>query len=298
VERIESPIAAAQRCRTVRDTSPTTRIGFIPTMGALHEGHLALVRRAAADNDLVVVSIFVNPLQFDDARDLAAYRRDFDGDCALLEGAGANIAFTGQLDEFFPEYDLDGPSGVDAIESIDPGPAARAGLEGDVRPGHFEGVATIVRRLFDLVRPHVAYFGAKDWQQTLVVRHVAGCGEPRIVVVPTERELSGLARSSRNARLSDAERDRAAVVHRALLAAREAFAAGERDAGVLEHRMRDVLQSAVGTEIEYAALRDAGTLATFDGPVPEGGARVLVAARLGGVRLIDNLALVPDEDEE
>ncbi|WP_419186467.1 pantoate--beta-alanine ligase [Rohdeia mirabilis] len=298
MERIESPIAAAERCRTVRDTSPSTRIGFVPTMGALHEGHLALVRRAAAENDLVVVSIFVNPLQFDDARDLAAYHRDFDGDCALLEGAGAHIAFTGGLDEFFPEYDLYGPSGTDVIEAVDPGPAARAGLEGDVRPGHFEGVATIVRRLFDLVRPHVAYFGAKDWQQTLVVRHVAGSGEPSIVVVPTDREASGLARSSRNARLSPAQREHAAVVHRALLAAREAFAGGERDPVALEGRMRAVLDREDGTEIEYAALRDARTLATFDGPVPDDGARALVAVRLAGVRLIDNLGLVPDEESE
>lgn len=267
-------------------------------MGALHEGHLALVQRAASENDLVVVSIFVNPLQFDDPRDLAAYRRDFDGDCALLESAGATIAFTGELAEFFPEYDLEGPSGADAIEPVDPGPAARAGLEGNVRSGHFEGVATIVRRLFDLVRPHVAYFGAKDWQQTLVVRHVAANGEPRIVVVPTEREPTGLARSSRNARLSAEERDRAAVVYQSLCAAREAFAAGERDPRVLMQRLRDVLASAAGAEIEYADLRDARTLEPIEGRVPEAGARALVAVRLGDVRLIDNLGLVPAEDAQ
>jgi pantoate--beta-alanine ligase len=282
-QRLDQPAAAAETCRRWRDEGAT--IGFVPTMGALHDGHLELVRRAARDNARVVVSVFVNPLQFDDPRDLAAYPRDFAGDCALLAGAGADLAFTGDLLGFFPEVD-----DAREIEKVDPGPAARE-LEGAHRPGHFDGVATIVRRLFDLVRPHVAYFGEKDYQQTLVVRHVAGAHGPRVVVVPTVREPSGLARSSRNERLEPGVRARAAVVYRALRSAAEAFAHGERDRARLERVLRDALASEPDLAVEYAELRDPASLAPLPARVPDAGCRALVAVRLGGVRLIDNLGL-------
>lgn len=288
MQREHEPFVAAQVCRQWRDGSDQlapARIGFVPTMGALHDGHLELVRRSAAENDRTVVSVFVNPLQFDEASDLAAYPRDFDADCALLAEAGADLAFTGDLEGFFPEYD-----DADSIERLDPGPVA-AGLEGAHRPGHFEGVATIVRRLFDLVRPHRAYFGAKDWQQTLVVRGVTRGDEPVVVVVPTVREADGLAMSSRNARLSPDERERASVVSRALFAARDAFAAGERDAAALEATLNGVLAEVAQFEVEYAVVRDADSLAPFDASVAGTRARALVAGRLGSVRLIDNLGL-------
>jgi pantoate--beta-alanine ligase len=287
LERLDGPAAAAERCRAWRDEGHT--LGFVPTMGALHDGHLELVRRAARENDRVVVSVFVNPLQFDDPKDLAAYPRDFAADCDLLERAGAHLAFTGDLFSFFPEAE----SRAD-IESVDPGPAARE-LEGRVRPGHFDGVATIVRRLFDLVRPHHAYFGAKDYQQTLVVRHVARVGVPRIVVVPTVREAHGLARSSRNERLSAHDRARAAVVSRALFEARAAFAKGERSRAALERRVHEVLASERDVAVEYVAFADPQTLAPLGERVPDTGCRVLVAVRLGGVRLIDNVGLGADE---
>jgi len=301
MHREDQPSAAAQLCRRWRDgdaDEPPLRIGFVPTMGALHAGHLELVRRSARENDRTVVSIFVNPLQFDDAGDLAAYPRDFDADCAQLEAAGADLAFTGDLEGFFPEYES-----ADAIERLDPGPVAE-GLEGAHRPGHFEGVATIVRRLFDLVRPHAAYFGAKDWQQTLVVRGVTRGDEPRIVVVPTVREADGLALSSRNARLSSDERALATVVSRALFAARDAFADGERDATALEARMAAVLEQVPAFEVEYAVVRGARDLAPFRGRIDApasaaaggGAVRGLIAGRLGTVRLIDNLGLDETSD--
>jgi len=283
LERLAGPAAAAERCRRWRDQGLT--LGFVPTMGALHDGHLELVRRAARENDRVVVSVFVNPLQFDDPKDLAAYPRDFAADCDMLERAGAHLAFTGDLFGFFPEADT-----REEIEKVDAGPVAWE-LEGRVRPGHFDGVATIVRRLFDLVRPHRAYFGAKDYQQTLVVKHVARIGGPEVVVVPTVREAHGLARSSRNERLSPHDRARAAVVSRALFAARADFAAGERSRAALERRVRDVLAREADVALEYIALADPDTLAPTPERVPDSGCRALVAVRLAGVRLIDNVGL-------
>lgn len=262
-------------------------------MGALHDGHLELVRRAARETDRVVVSVFVNPLQFDDVDDLAAYPRDFDADCDLLAAAGADLAFTGGLDDFFPEYE-----DSSQIERLDPGPLAEE-LEGAHRPGHFAGVATIVRRLFDLVRPHVAYFGAKDWQQTLVVRGVTRGDEPRIVVVPTVRAPDGLALSSRNARLGADERARASAVFRALDATRSAYADGERNADALTARLRAVLADEPRLAVEYAEIRDAERLTRFNGAIEAGRpARALVAVRLGDVRLIDNLGLDPNDAED
>lgn len=281
LERLATPQAAQAWCAERRAAG--ARLGFVPTMGALHEGHLSLVRRAAAECDAVVVSVFVNPLQFDEAHDFDAYPRDFEGDALLLEQAGADMAFTGTLEQFFA--DADDPANPPAE---DPGPAAE-GLEGEFRGGHFSGVATIVRRLFEVVRPARAYFGEKDFQQTLVVRHVArALGYPEIAVLPTSRETSGLARSSRNARLTNEQRERAACLSGALFDARDSWRRGRRDPAAIEAAMAERIRAA-GLDLEYAVLRDPDSFA----PVEAGasGAQALVAARLGTVRLIDNLRL-------
>src|SRR6185436_9370569 len=245
---------------------------------------------ALAENELACVSVFVNPLQFDDPRDLARYPRDLDGDARLLGSAGCSMLFTGTLEQFFP-----GHGSERAIPRRDPGPAA-AGLEGAFRPGHFAGVATICARLFELVRPARAYFGEKDFQQCLVVQDLArALGFPEIVVCPTVREPDGLARSSRNRLLAPEARKKAAALSRALFAARAAWHEGERDRERLEALLRSELERS-GIEIEYAEVRDPARFT--EGPRGRlSRARALIAARVGGVRLIDNLELsVPGKE--
>ena len=285
VLRLDDPEAAAAWCREARAAGRT--LGFVPTMGALHEGHLSLVRRAKEQNELACVSVFVNPLQFNDPADYARYPRDFRADAALLAPHGCDMVFTGTLAQFFP-----GSRGeASRIPRRDPGPGA-VSLEGDFRPGHFAGVATIVARLLELASPRRAYFGLKDYQQCLVVRHVAdGLGGPEIVACETAREPSGLARSSRNELLAPAERAEAAVIHRALCAARTAWRReGLRDPFELADRMRAVLAES-SFAVEYAELRDPErwTPEVPRGPLER--AVALVAGKLGAVRLIDNLRL-------
>ncbi len=281
---------AGARAWCARERAAGRTIGFVPTLGALHEGHLVLVRRAVGENDLGCASVFVNPLQFDDPRDFERYPRDFEADRSLLEGAGAAMVFSGTLAEFFP-----GSGAAREIARRDPGRHA-LGLEGERRPGHFAGVATIVERLFDVVRPTRAYFGEKDFQQTLVVRDLArALGFPEIVVCPTSRESDGLARSSRNVLLSREARSRASGFYRALFATREAWRRGERD----PLRLREILRASLeapGVEVEYAEIRDD---ARFTPELPEGRLiepRALVAGRIDGVRLIDNLSLLDGDD--
>jgi len=284
---------AAEWCERVRRPAggrPGRTLGFVPTMGALHQGHLELVRRAVAENDVCCVSVFVNPLQFNDPSDFEHYPRDLARDAELLELEGCAMAFSGTLAGFFPGELDPGTGGLPASRLRDPGPAA-LGLEGEMRPGHFAGVATIVERLFSVVRPDRAYFGHKDFQQTLVVRDLASAtAGPRIVVCPTSREASGLARSSRNELLTDKERERAVVLPAALRAARAAWDSGERRPG----RLRDALLAALGEAditVEYAELRDPEhwTADVPDGPLER--AVALIAARVGEVRLIDNARL-------
>ncbi len=264
------------------------RIGFVPTMGALHEGHLDLVRRAARENDLAIVSVFVNPLQFNDPKDYAAYPRTFAEDVRLLATAGCAMAFTGTLAQFFP-HELDAAGKLNAAHQVPPG-AAALGLEGAMRPGHFEGVAAIVDRLFETVLPDTAYFGAKDYQQAQVVLGLARRrGGPRVVVCPTVREASGLALSSRNARLSVEDRQRAAQIYQALRAGQAAWDAGMRDADALRSSVLLVLQRTPEFRIEYVAVRDPSRWTAEE---PHGAmqqAVCLVALWLSGVRLIDNL---------
>lgn len=287
LQRTNDPQKAQEWCE--RERAKGRSIGFIPTMGALHEGHLSLVEQSVRENDATCVSIFVNPLQFDQEGDFTFYPRDWDGDCKLLEAAGCELVFTGELAAFFPGR-LDAQGEFPDSELIDPGPGA-AGLEGEFRQGHFPGVATIVHRLFELTRPTRAYFGQKDFQQTLVVQSVAELlGYPEVVVCATSREAEGLARSSRNRRLSEAEKVDALALVRSLRAARDAWAKGERDARALEAIMQNVLTGAP-IEVEYAAVRDPKQ---WTAEVPLGElqhAVALVAAHVGPVRLIDNLVL-------
>ena len=253
-------------------------VGLVPTMGAFHEGHLSLMRRAREQCDRVVVSLFVNPAQFNDQADLARYPRDERADAALAAGVGVDILFAPPAQEIYPR-------GFATTVSV--GGVTEA-LEGAVRGrGHFDGVTTVVTKLFNIVSPDVAYFGQKDAQQVAVIRQLVRDLDMRvrIEVCPTVREPDGLAMSSRNVRLSGSERERATALHRALAAAKEVVAAGERDASAVKATVIAALASS-GVEPEYFELVSTGTLA----PVRrvEGEVLALVAARVGATRLIDN----------
>lgn len=258
------------------------RVGLVPTMGNLHDGHLALVTAAADECRTTVASIFVNPLQFGAGEDFEDYPRTFDADAAQLESHGIDILFAPGVDEVYPDGRAD-----TVLVAV---PELSGLLCGANRPGHFDGVATVVAKLLNMVSPDRAYFGEKDWQQLVLIRTMArGLNLPvDIVGVPTVRAADGLALSSRNQYLSQDERRVAAHLHRTLIDIREAVASGERDFGRLEGGGREALATA-GFEVDYVAVRDAETLAE---PVDDGRAlRVLAAARLGQARLIDNLAV-------
>ena len=253
-------------------------IGLVPTMGALHEGHLSLLRRARADNDVVVMSLFVNPTQFNDAGDLDAYPRDEARDLELAAREGVDYVFAPAADQLYPP-------GFSTTVSV---AGVTEPLEGAHRGrGHFDGVTTVVTKLFNIVAPDAAYFGQKDAQQAIVIRRlVADLDMPvRIEVCPTVREPDGLALSSRNAHLSPPDRQRAAALHRALERARSAAASGERDPNALAQAARSLLREQ-GIAPEYFELVDADTLA----PAAQinGNVLAVVAARVGTTRLIDN----------
>jgi pantoate--beta-alanine ligase len=256
-------------------------IGFAPTMGYLHDGHISLFRAAKARNTKAVVSIFVNPTQFGPAEDLSTYPRDMEGDLKKCELASVDAVFIPEAREIYPigystYVDV---SGVTAV------------MEGARRPSHFRGVATVVAKLFNIVMPHKAYFGQKDYQQTVVVRRMVqdlNMGT-EIVVLPTVREPDGLAMSSRNAYLSPRERAAATVLYRALSSAKDLYGAGERNTEALIKIIREVVEGEPLVELEYAEVADAETLA----PIEEiaGKAVLAVAARVGKTRLIDNALL-------
>jgi pantoate--beta-alanine ligase len=252
------------------------RVGFVPTMGALHAGHVSLVKRAAAECDDTVVSIFVNPTQFGPGEDFTRYPRTLDADIAAVAGGGVTWIFAPAADAIYP-------NGWATRVVVD-GPARR--FEGELRPGHFSGVATVVCRLFMAVPADVAYFGAKDWQQTLVVkRMVRDLGVPvEIAVCPTIREPDGLAMSSRNAYLLADERSRATAIHESLMLAERAWCAGD-DIAAIEHAMRTHL-AARGVAVDYAAIVDRESLEPLSSPVAN--AIAIIAGRLGTTRLIDN----------
>lgn len=256
-------------------------LGLVPTMGALHEGHRSLMRASRARDATTVVSIFVNPTQFGDAADFSGYPRDEAADVAACAAEGVAAVWAPAVDDVYP------PGFQTAVRVG----AVAAPLEGAARPGHFEGVATVVTILLSVVGPDRAYFGRKDAQQLAVIeRMVRDLGLPVDVVgCPTVREPDGLARSSRNVRLTPAERAAAPVIHRALEAARTAHAAGERSGDALRAAMRAVLATEPLTVADYVSVADPVTLAELvrvDGP-----ALVSLAVRIGAVRLIDNETL-------
>jgi len=264
-------------------------IGFVPTMGALHEGHLSLVHASQRHADLTVVSIFVNPTQFGPNEDFDSYPRDLEGDSALLAAEGADILFT-------PTVDIMYPRGSDT--TVDPGALATV-LCGAARPGHFAGVATVVTKLLNIVSPDIAFFGEKDYQQLKILQQVARDLDMRVKVVgcPIVREGDGLAMSSRNRYLTAEQRAHATVLHRALAAAHDAACCGDTDAEGLARGMRQTIEAEEGVELEYAVVVDAETLAPVT--VVQRPARAMVAARVGSARLIDNVAIpLPGTCEE
>jgi pantoate--beta-alanine ligase len=257
------------------------RIGLVPTMGYLHEGHLALIDEARRRTDAVVLTIFVNPLQFGPQEDLARYPRDLPRDRALAAAHGVDALFV-------PSVEIMYPPGSEV--RVVPGVTADR-WEGAARPGHFAGVLTVVAKLFHLVEPDLACFGRKDIQQlTLVRRMVRDLDWPvEIVAIPTVREADGLALSSRNAYLSPPDRDRATTLSRTLSAAHQAFCEGERRASVLEERMRQQLRSQPDIAVEYIAIVDPEMLEPVT--VVDAHTVVAIAARVGRTRLIDNISL-------
>lgn len=263
----------------LRQLAATGRsVGFVPTMGYLHSGHMELVKRARAENEVVVASIFVNPLQFGPNEDLARYPRDLPRDSDMLEEAGVDILFAPGVEDMYPR----------PMETVVDVPGLGGELEGAVRPGHFAGVATVVCKLFNIVQPQAAYFGEKDYQQVIIIkRMVEDLALPvRVVAVPTVRDKDGLALSSRNVYLTEAERAAAVIVPQTLAEAERLVAAGLGDPNELEEKLRAFLAREPLAYTEVVAVRDASTLrpvSSIDEPVV-----VALFVRFGSTRLLDN----------
>jgi pantoate--beta-alanine ligase len=256
-------------------------VGLVPTMGALHDGHRALVRRAREENEHVCVSVFVNPAQFGPTEDYSAYPRDPERDLQLLKTEGVDWVFMPSVDEVYP-------GGFDT--SVDTGVVAEV-LEGRFRPGHFRGVATVVLKLFNIVEPSRAYFGRKDAQQLVVIRRLVRDLDLAVQIVPvdTVREPDGLAMSSRNMYLDPAERKAALVLWNALSLAREMWIRGTREAEVFRKRMLEVIEAEELARPDYVSVADPETLRELDRV--QGPALVSLAVRIGRTRLIDNITL-------
>lgn len=276
IERIEPLRIALEERRRIGNG-----IALVPTMGALHEGHLALVDRACERAGTVVMSLFVNPLQFGPNEDFARYPRDRDGDARLADARGVDILFAPQPDELY--------RGGRAVTVVPASLATR--WDGASRPGHFTGVLTVVAKLFNIVQPDIAVFGQKDFQQVVIIRAmIRDLDFPiRMVVAPTVREKDNVALSSRNAYLSAPDRKRARVLSRAIFAMRDAFDAGETSTAALELLGNTVVQAEPVVQLEYLAVIDAETLEPA--PVATAESIVAIAARVGKTRLIDNLIL-------
>lgn len=270
----------ASLARKLRRENKT--IGFVPTMGALHEGHLKLVEEARQMCDVVIVSIFVNPAQFNDKKDLEKYPRDLTTDAALLTEYQVDYIFTPDEEEIYP----DGFSTYVYVENL------TETLEGASRPGHFRGVATVVTILFNTIRPDFAFFGQKDAQQIAVIRRLtADLGfDTEIVVVPIVREETGLAMSSRNALLSNDERQRASIIYKGLREAKLAARDGERNAAILAEIVRKTIETEPLAQVDYVAAVDNETLEPVE-KIGESSVLIAVAVRFGKVRLIDNTVL-------
>jgi pantoate--beta-alanine ligase len=256
-------------------------VGFVPTMGYLHEGHLVLVRQAKAENSSVVVSIFVNPTQFGPQEDFKRYPRDPQRDLAMLEKEGTDVVFMPSVDEMYP------PNFDSWVEVGKIGER----LEGASRPGHFRGVATVVAKLFNIVQPDRAYFGQKDAQQLAVIRKMVAELDMNLEVVgvPTVREGDGLAMSSRNTYLNPEERKAAVVLYQALNLAQKLFSQGEKDAQAIRRQMTELIQKQPLADIDYISIADAETLDELDKVKPP--ALISMAVKIGKTRLIDNVVV-------
>ena len=257
-------------------------IGLVPTMGALHEGHLSLVREARQMCDIVVVSVFVNPAQFGPQEDFAHYPRDLTKDTAVLTDYNVDYIFAPPVEEIYPP-DFATYVNVKGLSKQ---------LEGESRPGHFRGVATIVSILLNIIHPDFAFFGQKDAQQSVIIKRMVRdlAFETEIVVLPTVREDSGVAMSSRNLYLDAEEREAAAVIHRALKKGKEAYKAGEHNAGKVAEIVRSVIESEPRARVDYVRINDAETLEELD-KLDERPILISVAVYLGKTRLIDNIVL-------
>jgi pantoate--beta-alanine ligase len=256
-------------------------VGFVPTMGYLHEGHLALVRRARAENSLVVASIFVNPTQFGPYEDFDKYPRNPERDLAMLEKEGVDLVFMPSVAEMYPpQFD----------SWVEVGKVSER-LEGATRPRHFRGVATVVAKLFNIVQPTRAYFGQKDAQQALVIKKMVADLNMNleVVIVPTVREPDSLAMSSRNIYLNPQERKAAVVLYQALSLAQRLWMQGEKDAQTIRQQMTDLIQKQPLADIDYISIADAKTLDELDKVKPP--ALVSLAVKIGKTRLIDNVVM-------
>jgi pantoate--beta-alanine ligase len=277
------PVTRVAELRTALDSERRMgrSVGFVPTMGYLHEGHMSLMVQARTTDDVVVASIFVNPLQFGPSEDLDSYPRDLDRDLEAAARAGVDLLFVPDVQEMYPEPPLT------RVEVAD----LSTRLEGASRPTHFAGVATVVAKLLNAVGPCRAYFGEKDFQQLVVIRRmVRDLSFPvEVVGCPTVRELDGLAKSSRNVYLSSEERAAAPVLYRALQSGKATILAGERDPAVVHDLVAGIVEAEPLAELDYVAVVDADSLTV---PEPLGGRlRLLVAARFGRARLIDNVGV-------
>lgn len=261
-----------------RTRSQGETIALVPTMGYFHAGHLALMRKAAGESGRLVVSLFVNPIQFGPQEDLESYPRDFERDAGLAEEQGVHVLFVPDLSSMYPE----------GFQSLVRVKKLTAGLCGRNRPGHFEGVTTVVAKLFNIIRPHVAVFGEKDYQQLVVIRRMVNdlAWNIRVIGHPVVREADGLAMSSRNTYLSDHERQAALCLYRALQLARRRALAGVLEAGMLVGEIRELLDSYENVQIEYISLVDA--LDLTEKQLVDRQTRLVMAVRLGNTRLIDN----------
>jgi pantoate--beta-alanine ligase len=257
-------------------------IGFVATMGALHSGHLALVERSASDNDITVVSVYVNPTQFNNPEDLEKYPRTLDRDIKYLESAGCDVVFTPTDDDMYPEgkKSKSYPFGSLATK-----------MEGEFRPGHFDGVGTVVQKLFEIIEPNNAYFGEKDYQQVLVVRKMAELEglDVNVVGCPIEREANGLAKSSRNERLTDEQMEKGSIIYKSLLMASDLKEKG-KTVEEIEKAVKETFDQQEMFDLEYFNIADTTTMELLSGSI-DVPARAFIAAFAGNVRLIDNIAL-------
>jgi len=278
INRRQRMSSVARKIRRDQDRT----IGLVPTMGALHEGHLTLVREARRMCDVVVVSVFVNPTQFGPTEDFAHYPRDLTRDTALLTDYNVDYIFAPTAEEMYPRgfCTYVNVSGLSKL------------LEGETRPGHFRGVATVVSILLNTVRPDFAFFGQKDAQQSVIIKRMVKdlAFDTEIVVLPTAREDSGLAISSRNLYLTDEERESAAVIHRALAKAKESFKKGERHAAKLADIVRATIETEPHARLDYVSIVDAETLEKLD-KIDERPVLIATAAYIGKTRLIDNIVV-------